>query len=189
MNGSRYRCFTEAYSNFDQVNNLFNCYNGKQISMHLLNDLVPDCGSEAEDEFLLKHLAAGTKFACPTKGQLPCIDGHGVCYHVSQICTFQLNVLKHLFPCQTGQHLENCKIFECNGKYKCPDYYCIPWSYICDGKWDCPYGNDDNSSYCNNINICASKLKCRSSYACIHVSDICDNKTDCPHGDDELMCL
>ena len=187
-NGSRHRCFIEAYNNFDPLKNLFKCKNGKQISIHLLNDLVADCGSEADDEFLIKSIAMGTKFACPIKGQLPCIDGHSICYDVSQICTFRLNLFKHLLPCRTGQHLENCKTFECNGKYKCPEYYCIPWSYVCDRKWDCPYGNDENSTYCNNAIMCVHKFKCKDSHTCIHALDICDNKTDCPNGDDEFMC-
>ena len=187
-NRSRHRCFTEAYNNFDPSKNLFNCNNGKQISIHLLNDLVADCGSEAEDEFLIKSIAMGTKFACPIKGQLPCIDGHSICYDLSQICIYKLYLSKYLLPCRTGQHLDNCKTFECNGKYKCPEYYCIPWSYVCDGKWDCPHGNDENSSYCNNTIMCIHKFKCRNSQTCIHVLDICDNKTDCPNGDDEFMC-
>ena len=27
--------------------------------------------------------------------------------------------------------------------FKCPGYHCIPWSYVCDGKWDCPHGYDE----------------------------------------------
>ena len=61
--------------------------------------------------------------------------------------------------------------------------------HICDGKWDCPHGNDENSSYYNNTILCVDKFKCRNSHTCIHVLDICDNKTDCPYGDDEFMCL
>ena len=189
LNGSKSRCFTEAYNNFDQSSNLYTCKSGKQISVHLLNDLVSDCGSHAEDEFLLKYMVTGTKFACPIKGQLPCVEGHGKCYDVSQICTYKLNLFNHLLPCRTGQHLENCKTFECNAMYKCPDYYCIQWSYVCDGKWDCPYGNEENLNYCNSTTMCAHMFKCRNSHICIHYFDICNNETDCPYGDDEMMCL
>ena len=73
--------------------------------------------------------------------------------------------------------------------YKCPGYYCIQWSYVCDGKWDCPYGNDENLNYCNSTMMCAQMFKCRDSHICIHYHDVCNNDTDCPYGDDELMCL
>ena len=29
------------------------------------------------------------------------------------------------------------------GTLKCPDSYCIPLVYQCDGKWDCPNGEDE----------------------------------------------
>ena len=161
-NRSRHKCFIDAYNHFDQSSNLFNCYNGKQISVHLLNDLVPDCGAEAEDEFILKALASNTYFLCSEKGQLPCIEGHSKCYDVSQICTYKLIFDQYLVPCRTGQHLYNCKTFKCNAMFKCPDFYCIQWSYICDGKWDCSYGNDENHSYCNHTNLCHHKFKCRN---------------------------
>ena len=187
-NGSRHKCFIDAYNHFDQLNNLFKCYNGKKISFYLLNDLVTDCGPEAEDEFILKSLASNTYFLCSEKEQLPCIKGHNRCYYVSQICIYQLIFEQYLMPCRTGQHLYNCKAFECNSMFKCPNFYCIPWSYICDGKWDCPYGNDENISFCNQTILCLHKFKCRNSHTCIHFIDICNNETDCTHGDDELMC-
>ena len=113
-------------------------------------------------------------------------DGHIRCYNVSQICSYRLSEESHLLPCRTGQHLENCQKMECNAKYKCPDYYCIPFSYVCDGKWDCPYGNDELSINC--VNGCPHFFKCKSSNQCIHYMDICDKETDCPLGDDEDMC-
>ena len=101
------------------------------ISLLLVNDLVSDCGPEAEDEHILKSIAAGNRSHCITKNQIPCRKGHTKCFDVSEICPYQLDHLKHLIPCRTGEHLENCRKFECNMMFKCPGYYCIPWSRLC----------------------------------------------------------
>ena len=58
-------------------------------------------------------------------------------------------------PCRNGGHLENCEKFECNVMFKCPNYYCVPWTYVCDGKWDCPYAEDEF-----NIEVCIGKSMC-----------------------------
>ena len=47
FNGSRTKCFVDAYRNFDHKSNSFVCINSKKISLKLLNDLVPDCGLQA----------------------------------------------------------------------------------------------------------------------------------------------
>ena len=78
------------------------------------------------------------------KSMIPCRSYQQVFYNISNICEYKLNSLNDLTPCKAGDHLKNCTYFECNMKYKCPGYYCIPWGYVCDGKWDCPHGLDEN---------------------------------------------
>ena len=120
------------------------CNNGLQINKLLVNDLVVDCRSEAEDEFLLINiLRLGLYLKCPQPYQVPCQKGNSRCYNISEICTFRLNGLNILKSCRTGEHLQSCATFECNMMLKCPMYYCIPWSYVCDGKWDCPEEYDE----------------------------------------------
>ena len=69
-------------------------------------------------------------------------------------------------------------------------HYCIPWNYVCDGKWDCPGGYDEIiNSTCNTERICLNMFKCRNSSKCIHLGDVCDNVKHCPHEDDEKFCL
>ena len=70
-------------------------------------------------------------------------------------------------------------------KFKCQNSYCIPYQYICDGKWDCWYGQDELQ--CGQYS-CTGMFKCRYSVACIHIRNMCDGITDCPMEDDELIC-
>ncbi len=70
--------------------------------------------------------------SCKNKSQLSCEQGS--CYNLSKVCKYQLDENGLLLPCQMGQHLENCATFECNMGYKCLKSFCIPYSYLCDGK-------------------------------------------------------
>ena len=168
----------------------FVCDNGIPINSAFVNDLVPDCGPNAEDEFHLQALFntsfTGT-FSCSSKSEIPCIQGHSKCFNISQICVYSVNKYGHLIPCRTGGHLENCKTFECNMMYKCPGYYCIPWQYVCDGKWDCPSGLDELDK-CSFGRRCSMMYKCKNSVICIHLGSTCDSLYDCPRGDDEMYC-
>ncbi len=80
----------------------------------------------------------------------------------------------------------SCKEFECNMKYKCPQYYCVPFRYVCNGKWDCPHGKDED--LCGLTRKCSDMFKCRNSQLCLHKNDVCDSFPDCPEGDDEYLC-
>ncbi len=165
----------------------FWCQNGQKISRILVDDLVADCGLNANDEPQLMH----NSYKDRTKGeQLACRDGHVQSYNFSEICTYKLNKFGHLVPCRTGEHVRECSKFQCNVMFKCPGYYCIPWSYVCDSKWDCPFGLDENiTSNCRKNRTCRSLFKCRGYHSCIHLGDVCDGNQDCPHGDDEYVCV
>ena len=110
-------------------------------------------------------------------------------YNYSSMCIFRLDNNFDLLPCKTGSHVEECKEFECNVHFKCPGYYCIPWGYICDGKWDCPDGYDESILQQGGIKrACTDMFKCKYSQLCLHLEDICNAYNDCPLGDDELFC-
>ena len=74
--------------------------------------------------------------------------------------------------------------------FKCPDYYCVAWTYVCDGKWDCPYGEDEfENEVCIGESVCAKMFKCRNEHKkCISMSNVCDDQLDCLHHDDEMFC-
>ena len=169
---------------------MFTCLNGTKISSLLVNDLFLDCGPSGEDEMVLQYVKLNrVKFECSNFNQLHCLEGHPRCYNVSDICSYKLNTEYKVTPCRNGVHLQNCGDFSCNMKFKCPNFYCIPWGYICDGKWDCPLGVDERNDHkCGISRTCMNMFKCRNSQICIHTGDICNAINDCPDRDDEILC-
>ncbi len=162
---------------------------GRVIDHALVNDLVADCGPTAEDEDNLASLLRyGFDSSCSDEYLLPCKQGHSKCYRIPDICTYQLDLLKNLHPCRNGGHLEQCWDFTCNMKFKCYFSYCIPWSLVCDGKWDCPDGGDESHEQCLNHSLCAYMFKCRNTPLCLHVGNVCNGFHECPEQDDEHLC-
>ena len=171
-------------------NNSFKCNNGKQIPLDFLDDLTLDCGFQGEDEPILNYLLSKRKqFNCTFPDQIPCLEGHSRCFNITDICMYRINEYRHLTPCRNGGHLESCKEFECNLSFKCKHSYCISWSYVCNGKWDCPEGDDETNYLCTESTLCNQMFKCRyTSRKCIHMGNVCDGNDDCPMKDDELHC-
>ncbi len=171
----------------DSSLDLFHCSNGQNISVLLVNDMVSDCGQSADDEkHLISVLEIHIQFKCRTPGQIPCRSGHSRCFNISDICSYRLSLHNFLIPCRTGEHLEDCSVFECNLMFQCPGYYCIPYGYQCDGKWDCPFGEEELG--CSLNSTCTNMFKCKLLQRCIHLGDVCDGVSDCHLGEDEQMC-
>ena len=144
----------------------------------------------AVDELPLKHTLKNAKVTpCNTQHLFKCGNNDMGCFNILDVCLYRLDILWNLFPCWSGSHIMQCKYFECSQYYKCPGYYCIPWNYVCDGKWDCPYGHDELGIHgCGPTRTCKQMFKCWNSQVCIHMFDICNNFKDCPKKDDEAMC-
>ena len=186
----KYIGLEKGSDSFTEKNNVM-CKNGSEIDTMLYNDLVADC-EDAPDEINLKTLLTfgDAIFNCTHPEELPCIKGHTKCFNISDICVYELNKHKNLTPCRNGGHLDNCKYFECNAKFKSTNSYCIPWKYVCDGVWHCPKGDDEQyKPICGNQPVCKDMYKCRkTNHMCIHLYNVCDEQTDCPCGDDEYLC-
>ncbi len=153
------------------------------------NDMVVDNIKDHEQDYkdLLKH---GLTKMCSFPHELHCRQGHSKCFNITHICFYSINQLGHLQPCRSGEHLENCQFFECNARYKCEKSYCIPWVYVCDSKWDCPFGEDESAEFsCTNELRCEGMFRCKhTQQACVHLKSVCDNVEDCPLNDDEESC-
>ena len=95
-------------------------------------------------------------------------------YSIKQECIYELNDDGDLETCRNGKHFEQCEGFNCEnvGKYKCPTYYCIPMSYVCDGKVDCPRASDENG--CENY-TCKGLFHCFNTIQCIYIADVCNS--------------
>ena len=74
---------------------------------------------------------------------IPCRLELDVCFDFGDIYKYVLNINCYLIQCKNWDHIENCTNFECNKMFKCFNSYCIPWTYVCDGKWDCLKGSDE----------------------------------------------
>ena len=147
------------------------------------------CSEKTSDEPQLKVLLTNnTQLGCNRKSEISCRRGHPKCYNITALCLYTLDRFENLSPCRTGSHLESCEKFEYNKNYKCFHYYCIPWRYVCDGKWDCPHGFDELKLNCGLTRQCKSMLKCKNSQICVHMLDMCNEFRDCPLGDDEDLC-
>ncbi len=119
---------------------------------------------------------------------LLCEDSSEIYYNISDICIYRLNSNSQLIPCAHGEHLQNCSSFECNAMFHCPGYFCIPWGYLCNGKWDCPAGYDESDLDCGYNRKCIDRFRCANTGLCIHLIEICNGVVDCPFSDDEYAC-
>ena len=106
---------------------------------------------------------------------------------MNKLCVFEFQynttILRH---CRNGAHLYNCTYFQCSEHFKCQMSYCTPFELICDGKWDCPQGDDEIN--CQSFS-CPNLFKCKNQTKCLHLSKICNKNNDCQFGDDELWCI
>ena len=119
--------------------------------------------------------------------QFSCSGDKHACFSLLDICMFEIDETDNLVPCVNGDHIESCQNFHCNVNFKCSGSYCIPWEYVCDGKWDCQLGDDETKS--SFYHSCKALYKCeKTQQICIHLGNICDGKINCPQGDDELFC-
>ena len=175
-------------SSLTAIDHTSTCISEKVVTLMTENDVIIDClkNRDVENQMVFKYKS---NIICQENGQLPCKGGQTECYSIREICIYKLNENNLLTPCKTGEQVANCSLIQCNMKFKCPGFYCIPWSYVCDGKWDCPGGYDEVKEFkCGTNRNCSEMFKCKNSQKCIHVGDVRNGLKDCTAGDDEYLC-
>ena len=173
--------------------NYFNCKNETLIHLGIFNDTIANCGLYAVNKspFPSQYYHKNkTLTLCNNPHEIPCQDKSSKCFQLQDTCLYSINSDGTLSFCRNGGHLENCVYYECDTMFKCQSSYCIPWSYVCDGKWDCPHGFDETFKHvCTSNETCLGMYKCfKSSRKCLHIQNVCDGHADCPYGDDESSC-
>ncbi|XP_030850189.1 G-protein coupled receptor GRL101-like [Strongylocentrotus purpuratus] len=99
--------------------------------------------------------------ACDLATDITC--SNGACASHTTRCLHELDEYGFFTGCRDVTHLRACGNFECPESYlKCPSSYCIPLRYRCDGKMDCPSGEDE--AFCGQ---CPQGCECDAlSYSC-----------------------
>ncbi len=170
--------------------NEFQCKVGiGSIPLKLKNDLVPDCLDQSDENEYQDFLSEGSKTTystnvslCHGSEETTCVPNFpGVCYPRHLYCTYELHQLGTV-GCRNGGHLSNCQYHTCPSQFKCPDAYCIPVHTVCDGKQDCPGGEDERN--CQSIS-CPGFLLCRHDNTCVHPYDVWSVHVKCPMSMDD----
>ncbi|XP_070532232.1 uncharacterized protein [Ptychodera flava] len=166
-----------------QCNSGFECYDGACLPSHAICDGYIDCqGSNNEDEPETCEYKS-ENFTCNDEG-IRCDSG--VCMSGNLRCLYDFDQYDIQIGCRDVTHLIFCETFDCPfSTYKCPTSYCIPLHMRCNGRPDCPNGEDEVN--CDNY-TCPGAHKCHDVHYCISLEKVCDGVKDCTDGDDEFQC-
>ncbi len=110
---------------------------------------------------------------------------HHYCFPMYKVCLFERDSIDQaLRYCPNGEHLQSCINHQCKSDFKCPQSYCIPTHYVCNGRADCPYGEDEQ----NCSKSCPGLLRCRDDNVCVHPNYVGNGIVDClVSRDDEIL--
>ncbi len=159
------------------------------ISQSRVNDLIPDCPSQ-DDEILYAEFVRNGSSVTHFNDTLLCDDPEettceknflGVCYPRYLHCVYD-TVDYSTKICRKGSHLKACKHHKCPSQFKCPNTYCVPTHVLCNGRQDCPNGEDEMN--CNNIS-CPGYLLCRHDRLCVHPYDVWNRHVKCPQSQND----
>lgn len=140
----------EDYSHCHQNRNGFQCYDGKLIPFTDIDDLYPDCPSLSQEDENAHHVELayhrGEQRLCGTRQErrvkitmarycenmnyIRCSNNHLHCYPRSSRCIYDEDKYGYQ-PCKHLEHLHGCEDFQCPGKFKCPNTYCVPIRKVC----------------------------------------------------------
>lgn len=167
----------------------YKCQDNKTVLVTMLNDLVPDCLDHVDEERFYNFLINGSQTTysadpslCNKPDETTCVKNYpDVCYPRHLHCVYELRGSVAV-GCRNAGHMLNCEHHDCPSQFKCPGAYCIPVHNVCDGKQDCPNGEDEVQ--CHNIS-CPGLLLCRHDNVCVHPYDIWQGHVKCPKSEDD----
>ena len=109
---------------------------------------------------------------------------NGQCVALATLCQGLTYVSSY---CLDGSDLAYCNSRPCPGQFNCGGStpICIGLYLVCDGKSDCPHGEDEQN--CTNWVCQDQQYKCNSGQ-CISNSLVCDGVKNCADGSDEEYC-
>ncbi len=173
---------TEEYSS---------CTDGQNISQLQINDLVPDCSDQSDENLYDDFLRNGSsmqyfrdRILCKQPEETTCEKNFlGVCYPRHLYCVYETVGLEETTGCRNGGHLKECKFHKCPSQFKCPDAYCVPVYVVCNGRPDCPNGEDEVN--CNSVISCPGYLLCRYDHVCVHPYDVWNGHVKCLQSEDD----
>ncbi len=168
---------------------LAHCSDGEQIWENRINDLVPDCVDQSDERLFDAFLKNGSSAAhfgepllCENPEDTTCEKNFlGPCYPRHLHCVYEIVDIE-LRGCRNGGQLKYCKHHSCPSRFKCPDAYCIPTYLVCNGRQDCPNGEDEVN--CNRLS-CPGLLLCRYDKICVHPYDVSGGHVKCRQSKDD----
>ncbi|XP_030838383.1 atrial natriuretic peptide-converting enzyme-like [Strongylocentrotus purpuratus] len=120
----------------------FQCFDGSLFPNKVRCDGMLDCISRTDEDEDPCDYRVNPNFVCNSDTELEC--DNGACAPLDTICMYELNEVGLLNGCRDVTNLKECETHTCpSWTLKCPDSYCIPLRYRCDGKMDCPKGEDE----------------------------------------------
>ncbi len=106
-------------------------------------------------------------------------------YSTHYACTYMRD-LRTSHGYTSDPHLRFCFHHICPGLFKCHNSFCIPYRYVCDGRSDCPSGEDELNC---RVFICPGLLRCKTDSICLATYEVCDGIIHCLKShDDEILC-
>ncbi|GFN88150.1 relaxin receptor-like protein [Plakobranchus ocellatus] len=158
---------------------IFICNRTKCVTTEMLNDKIVDCtGPEGP---LDETIGALQSINCSITTQYKASNSW------APKCVLVRDNLGEMIGCRDFQHLTGCEDFSCPPGYvKCHESFCIPLSYVHDGRQDCDEGEDEGLGFLSNTE---TFFKCQfRQYQFITLQQVCDGREDCFYGEDELDC-
>ncbi len=193
-------CFENCFPDVCDCSDLyFHCQQtGRCLPASKLCDGIYDCKHEEDETFCKRSYTIATA-AMYTPKATPgwyCQSNYTrcskedflesrSCFPRHKVCLFERQHDSHALKyCQNGEHLQFCTEHQCLSDFKCAQSYCIPYHYVCNGRADCPHGEDEQ----NCTESCPGLLRCKKDNVCVHPYYVGDDVVDCSLSqDDEIL--